>query len=175
MTSLTASSSYSSVKPSCRTHLRNARRSGAASPRVHRSGNDPGFEVWLCNARDIKNAPGRPKTDKIDAVWLCKVAERGVCSPSLVQPEAIRRLGDLTRYRRSLIRDRTREMQRVEKLLEDAQIKLSSVISDIFGVSGRDMLAALVNGQRDPQVLAKMARGSMRSKSAALRGCRGCR
>jgi transposase len=128
-----------------------------------------GFEVWLCNARDIKNVPGRPKTDKIDAVWLCKVAERGMCSPSLVHPPAIRRLRDLTRYRRSLIRDRTREMQRVEKLLEDAQIKLSSVISDIFGVSGRDMLAALVNGQRDPQVLAKMARGSMRSKSAVLR------
>ena len=128
-----------------------------------------GFECWLVNARDVKNVPGRPKTDRADAVWLAKVAERGMCSPSLVHPAPIRRLRDLTRYRRSLIRDRTREMQRVEKLLEDAQIKLSSVITDIFGVSGRQMLDALIAGQRNPTVLAQMAKGRMRSKTADLR------
>jgi transposase len=127
-----------------------------------------GFDCWLVNARDVKNAPGRPKTDKADAVWLAKLAERGMCRPSLVHPRPIRQLRDLTRYRRSLIRDRTREMQRVEKLLEDAQIKLSSVASDIFGVSGRAMLEALISGQRDPKVLAQLARRRLRGKIAAL-------
>jgi transposase len=88
-----------------------------------------GFTCWLLNARHVKNVPGRPKTDKLDAIWLAKVVERGMCSPSLVQPRNIRRLRDLTRYRRTLIRERTAEKQRVEKLLEDAQIKLSSVVS----------------------------------------------
>jgi len=127
-----------------------------------------GFECQLANAREVKNVPGRPKTDKIDSVWLCKVAERGMFRPSLVHPEPIRRLRDVTRYRRSLVRDRTREKQRVEKLLEDAQIKLSSVISDIFGVSGRDMLDALAAGRRDPKVLADMARTRMRGKTEVL-------
>jgi transposase len=127
-----------------------------------------GFDCWLVNARDVKNVPGRPKTDKADAVWLAKVAERGMCRPSLVHPRPIRQLRDLTRYRRSLIQDRTREMQRVEKLLEDAQIKLSSVASDIFGASGRAMLEALVAGQRDPKVLARLAKGRLRVKLAAL-------
>jgi transposase len=84
----------------------------------------------------VKNVPGRAKTDKADAVWLAKVAERGMCRPSLVHPKPIRELRNLTRYRCSLIRDRTREMQRVEKLLEDAQIKITSVVSDVFGLSG---------------------------------------
>ena len=88
-----------------------------------------GFECWLLNATHVKNVPGRPKTDKLDAVWLAKVVERGMCAPSFVPPKPIRRLRDLTRYRRSLIRDRTREKQRLEKLLEDAQIKLSVVAS----------------------------------------------
>src|SRR6266511_2865698 len=127
-----------------------------------------GFTCWLLNARHVKNVPGRPKTDRLDAVWLAKVVERGMCRPSLVHPKPIRHLRDLTRYRRSLIRERTREKQRVEQLLEDAQIKLSSVISDIFGVSGRQMLAALIAGQRDPKALAQLARGSMRSKLAVL-------
>lgn len=127
-----------------------------------------GFTCWLLNARHVKNVPGRAKTDRLDAVWLAKVAERGMCAPSLVHPKPIRQLRDLTRYRRSLVRERTREKQRCEKLLEDAQIKLSSVISDIFGVSGRAMLEALIAGQRDPRVLAQMARGSMRSKTAVL-------
>ncbi|MEV0416708.1 IS110 family transposase [Streptosporangium canum] len=124
-----------------------------------------GFTCWLLNA---KHVPGRPKTDKLDAVWLAKVVERGMCRPSLVHPKPIRQLRDLTRYRRTLVRERTREKQRVEKLLEDAQIKLSSVISDVFGVSGRQMLAALINRERDPRVLAQMARGAMRAKISVL-------
>ena len=125
-------------------------------------------ECWVVNARDVKNVPGRPKTDRLDAVWLCKLAERGMLRPSFVPPPWQRELRDLCRYRRTLIQERTREKQRAEKLLEDAQIKLSSVISDIFGVSGRDMLEALVAGQRDPYVLARMARGTMRKKISVL-------
>jgi transposase len=127
-----------------------------------------GFTCWLLNAKHVKNVPGRPKTDKIDAAWLAKIMEWGLCSPSLVHPKPIRQLRDLTRYRRSLIRERTREKQRAEKLLEDAQIKISSVISDIFGVSGRTMLEALIAGPRNPKTLAQMARGKMRSKTALL-------
>jgi transposase len=127
-----------------------------------------GFECWLVNARDVKNVPGRPKTDKADAIWLAKLAERGMCRPSLVHPQPIRQLRDLTRYRRSLIRDRTREMQRAEKLLEDAQIKLSSVVSDLFGVSGRAMMSALIDGQRDPKALAQLAKAGLRSKITVL-------
>ena len=127
-----------------------------------------GFTCWLLNARHVKNVPGRPKTDKLDSVWLAKVAERGMCRPSLVHPRPIRELRDLTRYRRSLIRDRTAEKQRVEKLLEDAQTKLSSVASNIFGVSGRQMLAAMMAGQHDPKVLARMAHGRMRRKIPLL-------
>lgn len=127
-----------------------------------------GLEVWLVNAKDVKHLPGRPKTDRLDAVWLCKVAERQMIRPSFVPPLAIRRLRDLTRYRVALIADRTREKNRVEKLLEDAQIKLSSVVSDVFGVSGRAMLDALVSGERDPRVLAQLARGTMRGKVRAL-------
>jgi transposase len=127
------------------------------------------FECWLLNATHVKNVPGRPKTDKLDAVWLAKVVERGMCAPSFVPPKPIRRLRDLTRYRRSLIRDRTREKQRLEKLLEDAQIKLSVVASDMFGVSGRAILAALIAGERDPAALAELARGRLRSKISQLR------
>lgn len=123
-----------------------------------------GFTCWLLNAKHVKHAPGRAKTDRLDAVWLAKVTERGMCTPSLVHPPPIRRLRDLTRYRRTLVRDRTREKQRLEKLLEDAQIKLSVVISDIFGVSGRAMLEAMIAGQRNPRVLAELAKGSMRGK-----------
>ncbi len=127
-----------------------------------------GFTCWLLNAKHVKNVPGRPKTDKLDAVWLAKVVERGMCRPSLVHPKPIRRLRDVTRYRRSLVREQTREKLRLEKILEDAQIKLDSVISDLHGVSGRQMLQALVEGQRDPTVLAQMARGSMRRKIPQL-------
>jgi transposase len=123
-----------------------------------------GFECWLLNARHVKNVPGRPKTDKLDAVWLAKVVERGMCRPSLVQPKPIRRLRDVTRYRRSLIRDQTREKLRREKVLKDAQIKLDTVISDLHGVSGGKMLDAMIAGQRDPHVLADLAHGRMRVK-----------
>ena len=127
-----------------------------------------GFEVWLVNAKDVKHLPGRPKTDLLDAVWLCKVAERQMLRPSFVPPPEIRRLRDLTRYRIDLVAVRTAEKQRVEKLLEDAQIKLSVVASDVFGVSGRAMLAALVAGERDPKVLARLARTRLRAKTALL-------
>ena len=127
-----------------------------------------GFETWLVNAKDVKHLPGRPKTDRLDAVWLCKVAERQMLRPSFVPPPPIRLLRDLTRYRSDLVAVRTAEKQRVEKLLEDAQIKLSVVASDIFGVSGRDMLAALIAGERDPKTLAQFARGRMRGKLTDL-------
>jgi transposase len=123
----------------------------------------------VVSARDVKNVPGRPKTDKLDAVWLCKLAERGMLRPSFIPGRPQRQLRDLTRYRRTLVQERSREKQRAEKLLEDAQVKLSSVISDIFGVSGRDMLAALIAGQRDPYALAGLARKSMRAKMSVLR------
>ena len=103
-------------------------------------------ECWVVNARDVKNVPGRPKTDRLDAVWLGKLAERGMLRPSFVPPVWQRELRDLCRYRRTLIHERTREKQQAEKLLEDTQIKLSAVISDIFGVSGRAMLEALIAG-----------------------------
>ena len=118
-----------------------------------------GFDCWLVNAREVKNVPGRAKTDRADAVWLAKVAERGMCRPSLVQPPEIRRLRDLTRYRRALVQDRTREQQRVEKLLEDAQIKISAVLSNLHGVTGRAIMDALIAGQRDPRTLAGLAKG----------------
>jgi transposase len=127
-----------------------------------------GFEVWLVNARDVKHLPGRPKTDTLDAVWLGKLAERQMLRPSFVPPPAIRQLRHLTRYRADLVAARTAEKQRVEKLLEDAQIKLSVVASDIFGVSGRAMLAALVAGERDPKVLAQLARTRLRAKLGPL-------
>jgi transposase len=127
-----------------------------------------GFEVWLVNAKDVKHLPGRPKTDKLDAVWLCKVAERQMLRPSFVPPPPIRRLRDLTRYRADLVAVRTAEKNRVEKLLEDAQIKLSVVASDIFGVSGRDMMAALIAGERDPKALAQLARRRLRAKLSLL-------
>jgi transposase len=127
-----------------------------------------GLVVWLCNARDVKHLPGRPKTDKLDAVWLCKLNERGMLRPSFVPPAQIRRLRDYTRLRADLTADRSRHKQRLEKLLEDALIKLGTVATDIFGVSGRAMLEALIAGQRDPKVLAGLARGRLRVKHAAL-------
>ena len=125
-------------------------------------------ECWVVNARDVKNVPGRAKTDKLDAVWLAKLAERGMLRPSFVPPPWQRELRDLCRYRRTLVQERTREKQRAEKLLEDTQIKLSAVISDIFGASGRAMLEALIAGQTNPAVLADLARGSMRGKKSVL-------
>jgi transposase len=125
-------------------------------------------ETWLVNARDVKHLPGRPKTDRLDAVWLCKVAERQMLRPSFVPPPPIRQLRDLTRYRVDLVAARTAEKQRVEKLLEDAGVKLSVVASDIFGVSGRAMMDALIAGERDPARLSDLARGRLRAKTTAL-------
>jgi transposase len=128
-----------------------------------------GLLVWLVNAHDVKQVPGRPKTDKLDAVWLAKLNERGMLRPSFIPPVEIRQLRDYTRLRVDLVEDRTRHKQRVEKLLEDSLIKLSTVATDIFGKSGRAMLDALIAGERDPEVLAECALGKMRPKRAALK------
>jgi len=128
-----------------------------------------GLCVWLVNARDVKNVPGRPKTDKLDAIWLAKLNERGMLRPSFVPPKEIRELRDYTRLRAELVEERSRYKNRVEKLLEDALIKLSVVATDIFGKSGRAMLEALIEGERDPEVLAELALGKLRKKTAALR------
>jgi transposase len=127
-----------------------------------------GLQVWLVNARDVKNVPGRPKTDKLVAVWLCKLNERGMLRRSFVPPEEIRDLRALTRLRVVLTAECRRHEQRVEKILEDALIKVSVVVSELFGVSGRAMLRALVAGQRDPKVLAELARGRLKVKKAQL-------
>jgi transposase len=127
-----------------------------------------GLSVWLVNARDVKQVPGRPKTDKLDAVWLAKLNERGMLRPSFIPPAEIRQVRDYTRLRSDLTQERARHVQRLEKLLEDALIKLSTVATDIMGASGRDMVEALIAGQRDPKVLAELARGRMRGKRAAL-------
>jgi transposase len=127
-----------------------------------------GLDVQLVNARDVKNVPGRPKTDKLDAVWLAKLTEKGMLRPSFVPPAPIRVLRDYTRMRVDLTRDRTRNWQRLEKLLEDALIKVTSVASKLQTLSTRDMIEALIAGQRDPQALADLARGRLRGKHAAL-------
>ncbi len=127
-----------------------------------------GLDPWVVNAHDVKHLPGRPKTDRLDAVWLCKVAERQMLRPSFVPPLPIRQLRDLTRYRIDLVGTRTAEKNRVEKLLEDACIKLSSVASDIFGVSGKEMMSALIAGERNPQKLAQMAHSRLRGKITEL-------
>jgi transposase len=127
-----------------------------------------GFDCDLYNAAQVKALPGRPKTDRADSIWLAKITERGMISSSFVPPEPIRRLRTHTRYRRHLTQARTAEKQRAGKLLEDGHLKLSAVISDIHGVSGRDMLNGLAAGQRDPRALAQLARGTMRGKIRRL-------
>lgn len=127
-----------------------------------------GLSVQLVNARDVKNVPGRLKTDKLDAVWLAKLTEKGLLRPSFVPPAPIREFRDYTRLRTDLIRERTRYWQRVEKLLEDSLIKVSAVASTLDTLSVRDMLEALIAGERDPRRLADLARGRMKTKRAAL-------
>ncbi|AZQ37804.1 IS110 family transposase [Streptomyces cyaneochromogenes] len=127
-----------------------------------------GLECWLVNAREVKNVPGRPKTDKLDAVWLAKLAERGMIRASFVPPKPIRQLRDFTRTRTVFVQERTRHKHRVDKALQDAQIKLSQVVSDLFGLSGRAMLDGLVGGERNPRILADLAKGSLVKKKAAL-------
>ena len=127
-----------------------------------------GLDVQLVRAQDVKQAPGRPKSDKLDAVWLAKLTERGMLRPSFVPPAEIRRLRDYTRLRADLTCERTRHYSRLEKLLEDALIKVSAVASRLDTLSVRDMVEALIAGERDPQVLAGLARGRMKAKHAAL-------
>jgi transposase len=127
-----------------------------------------GLSVQLVNARDVKNVPGRPKTDKHDSVWLAKLTERGMLRPSFVPPREIRVLRDYTRMRIDLVRDRARHWQRLEKLLEDSLIKVSAVASTLTTVSTRNMIDALIRGERDPCRLAGLARGRMRGKHHAL-------
>jgi transposase len=124
-------------------------------------------ELLLVNARHVKQVPGR-KTDVKDAVWLCELLEVGLLRSSLVPAPTIRQLRDLTRYRKRLVQDRTRETQRVEKTLEDAVIKLGAVASSTMTKSGRAMIEALIAGERDPDVLAQLAKGRMRTKMPEL-------
>jgi transposase len=123
--------------------------------------------VWVINARHMRNVPGR-KTDVADAQWGAQLVEHGLVRPSFIPPRPTRELRDLTRYRKSVIEERGRETQRLHKVLEDAGVKLSSVASSVLTKSGREMIDALIAGQRDPAVLAKMAKGRMRSKIPAL-------
>jgi transposase len=125
-------------------------------------------ECWLLNARHMRNVPGR-KTDAADAAWIAELVEYGLVRPSFVPPQPIRELRDLTRYRRAQIDERTREAQRLDKVLQDAGIKLSSVASELLGKSGRAILDALVAGTTDPVVLSELARGQLRKKIPALR------
>lgn len=125
-------------------------------------------EVWLLNAAHMKNVPGR-KTDVADSAWIAQLVEHGLVRPSFVPPPPIRELRDFTRYRRTLVEERTRAIQRLEKVLQDAGIKLSSVASTILTKSGRMILEAMLAGQSDPAVLADLSLGRLRSKIPQLR------
>jgi transposase len=121
------------------------------------------MEVWLLNAAHMKAVPGR-KSDVRDAEWIAQLLEHGLLAPSFVPPPDIRRLRMLTRYREQLMGDRTRELVRLELMLEDASIKLSSVVSSLKTISARAMLTAMVAGETDPLVLADLAKGKLRRK-----------
>ena len=129
-----------------------------------------GLEVWLVNARDVKHLPGRGKSDRQDCVWHCKLNERGMLRRSFVPPEPVRDLRALTRTRARLAQDQARHQARVEKILEDALLKISVVISDLFGASGRRFLDALVAGERSPKALAAL--GDPRLKATRRAGGR---
>jgi transposase len=126
------------------------------------------FELWLVNAQHVKNVPGR-KTDVQDAQWLCQLLEHGLVRSSFVPPKPFRELRDLTRYRKSLTWERSREANRLQKQLEDANIKLASVATRVLGASGRAMLKELCEGNNDPNALAELAKGKLRAKLPALR------
>lgn len=126
------------------------------------------FTLLVVNAAHMRNVPGR-KTDVQDGVWIAQLLEHGLLQGSFVPPEPIRELRDLTRYRKSLIEERTREANRLHKVLEDAGVKLASVATNVLGVSGRAMLEALVAGTTNPEVLAELARGRLRAKLPGLR------
>jgi transposase len=124
-------------------------------------------EVILANAHQVKTLPGR-KTDMRDAEWLAELGAHGLVKASFIPPEPIRELRELTRYRKTLIRQRTAEVNRIQKVLETANIKLGSVASDVLGASGRAMLRALIAGERDAVVLAGLAKGTLRKKMDEL-------
>ena len=129
-----------------------------------------GLEVWLVNARDFKHLPGRGKSDRLDCVWHCKLNERGMLRRSFVPPQEIRDLRALTRTRARLAQDQARHQSRVEKILEDALLKISVVISDLFGASGRRFLDALVAGERSPAALAALGRQAAQGHPAGAAG-----
>jgi transposase len=124
-------------------------------------------ELWLCNAQHVKNVPGR-KSDLSDAEWLADVAAHGMVRPSFVPPPEIRELRELTRYRKTQVDARGKEIQRLEKVLQDAGLKLTSVASSAWSVSSRTIIEALIAGQRDLVVLAEMAKSRLRSKIPQL-------
>ena len=124
-------------------------------------------ELWLCNAQHVKNVPGR-KTDLSDAEWLADVAAHGMVRPSFVPAPEIRELRELTRYRKTQVDARAREIQRLEKVLQDAGIKLTSVASTVWSASSREIIEALIKGERDPMVLAEMAKSRLRAKIPQL-------
>jgi transposase len=131
---------------------------------------EAGLEVQLVTASQARQLSGRPKTDRLDAMWLARLTEKGLLRASFVPPAEIRALRHCTRARTHLTQDRTRCWQRLEKLLEDALIKVSSVASKLTTVSAQDMIRALIGGERDPQVLASLARGRMKARHDALAG-----
>jgi transposase len=124
-------------------------------------------ELWLCNAQHVKNVPGR-KSDLSDAEWLADVAAHGMVRPSFVPPPEIRELRELTRYRKTQADARAKEIQRLEKVLQDAGVKLTSVASAVWSASSREMIEALIAGERDPAALAQLAKGRMRAKIGRL-------
>jgi transposase len=123
-----------------------------------------GLAVQLVNASQARNLPGRPKTDKLDAQWLARLTEMGLLRPGFVPPKAIRDLRDYTRARTRLVHERTRCWQRLEKLLEGALVKVPAVASKLTTISAQDMIKAMIAGERNPQVLAALARGRMKAK-----------
>jgi transposase len=127
------------------------------------------FEVLLVNAQHIKHVPGR-KTDINDAQWIAELLQVGLLKASFIPAVEQRDVRDLTRYRTKLIQERSGEINRVQKVLEAANIKLGSVASNVLGVSGRDMIEQIIAGQDDPAVLAQLARGRLREKIAGWNG-----
>lgn len=124
-------------------------------------------ELWLCNAQHVKNVPGR-KTDLNDAEWLADVVAHGMIKPSFVPPEEIRELRELTRYRKTQVDARVKEIQRLEKVLQDACIKITSVASGVWSMSSREIIEAMIDGQRDPKVLAQLAKSRLRGRIPEL-------
>jgi transposase len=127
-----------------------------------------GFECVLADAKQVKNLPGRPKRDPSDSSWLAACFERGAIRSCFVPDPEFRVIRLHTRYRRDLVEERVREKNRAEKLLESAAIKISSVVTDLHGVTGRDIMGQLIAGQRDPRMLAQLARGRARRKISEL-------